>query len=244
MLALATSSLQQGHVETLRQQLENLAVSGHVPQQKVRAILRNAWECAVDASLSDSALTLEEEHSLYDFSKQFQFTRDELDVNGALTRIVKAGVIRDLIAGNIPKRLEVSGGLPFRLLSDEILIWVFTSVDYFEERTQRHYEGRSSGVSIRIVRGVYYRVGAFKGQPVDTQYLAHVDTGLLGVTDKNIYFSGQSKTLRIPHKNIIGLRTFSDGVGIDRDAVSAKRQFFRTGDGWFTYNLLSNIPTS
>ena len=244
MLTLATNSLQQGHNDTLQQQLENLAAKGYVPQQKIRAILQTAWECGVYAFLSDSVLSPEEESLLSDFKNRFQFTPDELDVNGALTRVVKAGVIRDLIAGNIPQRVNIEGPLPFRPLSDEILIWLFKSADYFEQRTQRRYEGRSSGVSIRIVRGVYYRVGAFQGHPVDTRYLAHIDSGWLGVTDKNVYFAGQSKTLRIPHSKIIGLTTFSDGVGIDRDALSAKRQLFRTGDGWFTYNLLANIPTS
>ena len=33
----------------------------------------------------------------------------------------------------------------------------------------------------------------------------------------------------------------TDGVGIRRDAATAKPQFFITGDGWFTYNLLVNV---
>lgn len=33
---------------------------------------------------------------------------------------------------------------------------------------------------------------------------------------------------------------FEDGVGIHRDAQTAKPQIFLTGDGWFTYNLLAN----
>jgi len=40
---------------------------------------------------------------------------------------------------------------------------------------------------------------------------------------------------------IVSFMPFSDGVGIQRDAATAKPQFFITGDGWFTYNLLMNV---
>lgn len=30
-------------------------------------------------------------------------------------------------------------------------------------------------------------------------------------------------------------------IGVQRDATSAKDQTFATGDGWFTYNLISNL---
>ena len=34
---------------------------------------------------------------------------------------------------------------------------------------------------------------------------------------------------------------FSDSFGIMRDAHTAKPQSFRTGDGWFAYNLAVNL---
>ena len=34
---------------------------------------------------------------------------------------------------------------------------------------------------------------------------------------------------------------FADGLGIMRDAQTAKPQQFRTGDGWFAYNLAVNL---
>ena len=37
-------------------------------------------------------------------------------------------------------------------------------------------------------------------------------------------------------------RPFSDGFGLMRDSQSSKQQSFRTGDGWFAYNLAVNPP--
>ena len=34
---------------------------------------------------------------------------------------------------------------------------------------------------------------------------------------------------------------YDDGFGIMRDAQTAKLQTFRTGDGWFPYNLVTNL---
>ena len=34
---------------------------------------------------------------------------------------------------------------------------------------------------------------------------------------------------------------YTDGFGIMRDAQTAKPQAFRTGDGWFPYNLATNL---
>src|ERR1039458_3467335 len=93
MLVLASTSLQHGQTDGLEQQLENLASNAGIPRQNIRTILHNAWEQGVDAFLNDNFLSPEEEVSLLDFSKRFQLTRDELDANGALTRVVKAGII-------------------------------------------------------------------------------------------------------------------------------------------------------
>ena len=34
---------------------------------------------------------------------------------------------------------------------------------------------------------------------------------------------------------------FSDGFGLMGEAQTAKQQSFRTGDGWFAYNLATNL---
>jgi hypothetical protein len=68
-----------------------------------------------------------------------------------------------------------------------------------------------------------------------------VDTGLVVVTDKNIYFSGPAKSLRIPYTKIVSFLPFEDGIGVIRDTPTAKPQIFTNGDGWFTYNLVTNL---
>lgn len=51
------------------------------------------------------------------------------------------------------------------------------------------------------------------------------------------------KSFRVPFKKIVSFQPFSDAVGVMRDAANAKLQTFVTGDGWFTYNLLTNLSS-
>jgi len=69
----------------------------------------------------------------------------------------------------------------------------------------------------------------------------HVDTDLLGVTTKHIYFAGASKRFRINYSKIVAFEPYEDGIGVQRDAQRAKHQSFLTGDGWFVYNLIVNL---
>jgi hypothetical protein len=68
-----------------------------------------------------------------------------------------------------------------------------------------------------------------------------VDNGVLGITNKHIYFAGPMKSFRIAYNKIVSVAPFSDGIGVVRDAATAKPQIFVTGDGWFTYNLATNL---
>jgi hypothetical protein len=61
------------------------------------------------------------------------------------------------------------------------------------------------------------------------------------VTTKHIYFSSPEKALRIAYDKIVSFLSYTDGVGVVRDAATARPQTFVTGDGWFTYNLLMNL---
>ena len=43
------------------------------------------------------------------------------------------------------------------------------------------------------------------------------------------------------YDRIVSFDPYDDGFGIMRDAQTAKPQAFRTGDGWFPYNLAVNL---
>ena len=106
---------------------------------------------------------------------------------------------------------------------------------------RRERQGSSHGLSIRVARGVYYRPSTFRSRPIEWEETIHADTGLLGLTTKHIYFAGNRKKFRVRYDRIVSFDAYNDGFGIMRDAQTAKPQTFRTGDGWFAYNLAANL---
>lgn len=224
----------------LNQKLEHKMDELGLAKEDMRQLLPKIWGQAVDAFLEDGLLDSEEETRLALFKEHFALSSSDLDDEGKLSQVVKAGILRDIMQGKIPERVQVSGSLPFNLQKKETIIWLFNGVDYYEEKTRRQYVGGSSGVSIRIAKGVYYRTSSFRGRPVDVQETVHMGRGPLAVTNLHLYFSGH-KSFRIRHNKIVSIEPHSDGVTVQRDAQTAKPQSFITGDGWFTYNLLTNV---
>jgi hypothetical protein len=230
-----------GSLDAFQSRLIEIAQDGYISEYERHSLLVQGWTAAVDRYLEDGVLDESEETRLVEFKNLFSLAEADLDANGAFNKIVKAAVIRDVLNGVIPRRMKLEANLPINLRKDEEVVWVFPGCEYLEDKTRRQYVGGSQGVSIRIMKGVYYRVGGFAGQPVDRTQRVHIDTGMVVITNQHIYFAGPVKAIRVPYAKIVSFQPFSDGIGIIRDASSAKPQIFITGDGWFTYNLVTNL---
>jgi hypothetical protein len=216
--------------------------SGHfINSSDVQSVVVEGWEKAVEDAFEDGVLTEQEESNLTEIQKQFNLGQNDLDKNGTFTRVVKGAILRDILSGKVPERIRVGGNIPFNFQKGEKLIWIFKGVNYYEQKTRRHYEGGHAGGSVRIAKGLYFRAGGFKGYPVEKTETIHLDTGMLGITNKHIYFAGSQKSFRIPYSKIVSYQPYSDGIGLQREAATAKPQTFMTSDGWFTYNLIMNL---
>ena len=189
--------------------------------------------------LEDQLPSKEEEGKLVRFQNEFALT--QADLNGSAERLAKALILRDLDAGIIKSHIEVAGRLSINLLMSEVVLWLFNDTELYEIKSHKSYIGRSQGVSIRIARGVYYRVGAFKGEPVQTQDLVRQDVGSLIVTNRNVYFSGPIKSMRIRLEKIVSVQGYSDGIGLTRESVNPKPLIFKLDDPWFASNLILKV---
>lgn len=139
-------------VGSLKTAAEVIAEKHLIRKSDIPAIVIEGWEKAVDGTFEDGVLTEEEESNLVEIQKHFGFDQTDLDKNGAYTKVVKGSVLRELLNGKLPEKMSVKGNLPFNLQKDEKLVWLFQGVQYYEQKTRRHYEGGSRGVSVRIAR--------------------------------------------------------------------------------------------
>jgi hypothetical protein len=118
---------------------------------------------------------------------------------------------------------------------------MFKGARYLTTHIRTSYVGRSQGVSVRLMRGVYYRVGGFRGEPIRTEYLSEEGTGNLTITTHNVYFVAPRKAFKLPIQKIISVQLYSDGIEILRDGASAKPAVFLIDDAPFAANLLARL---
>ena len=175
--------------------------------------------------------------------QHFDLSQSQLDGNGRYTKLVQAGVLRDVMDGHLPDRMDFGGRMPFNLMKSEDMIWIFHDAKYYKTKTEREFRGSSLGVSVRVASGVYLRPSQFRGRSHSREVTIHADTGMLGVTTKHLYFHGERERFRVRHDKIVSFEPFTDGLGIMRDNLRAKPETFGVGDddGWFIYNLVTNI---
>jgi hypothetical protein len=210
--------------------------NGHKVIDVAPALL--AWREAVTKVLDDRILSADEERRLLTIAGTVGIKQD----NGgdAWVRLVKAAILRDVTEGKIPERAQISG-TKANLMKKEKAVWIFNGSKFLEERTSRSFAGVSHGLSVRIAEGVYYRPSVFRGHPVESTKLVHVDNGTVLVTSHHLYLLGARKSSRVSYRKIVAFEPYKDGIGIQRDAVTAKPQIFTVDDAWFAYNLITNL---
>ena len=219
--------------------LEKIAEEGHV---NLYLTLTNSLNSKLDHFLEDGVLSINEESFLAHFIEQFNLDQESYLTSFKIKhKIVKASILRDVLDGNpLISRVKFNGNLPFNFLNKEFLVYYDVSVEYFEKRIKTTYKGSSDGVSVKIMKGVYYRKSSFRGSPVKTLNTVSVGTGTLALTNKHLYFSSANKNFRIRFDRIVTVTPYEDGIGVQKEGVSSKPMTFSNLDGWFYYNFIMN----
>lgn len=158
--------------------------------------------------------------------------------NSDIQMLGQSKILAQLQQGQLP---QTGIQAPIILTRGEVALWCYPAVTMYQEKTQREYVGRSSGFSFRIMKGITYRTGGFRGHPVEHSYMDNMGMGSLYVTNKNIIYMGQLRSLKIPYIKIIGIQPYSDGMEVQRDGANVKRLMFQGFDCSFILNVINVI---
>ena len=124
---LAAISVQDGD-GPLRDLTLSIKQAG-LARDEANRLLIQAWEAAVEGTLEDSLLSLDEENALAKYADYFSLTQQDLDEKGTHSSLVHAAVIRDVTQGIVPQLQRVSGAVPFNLMKPKQLVWMIKEVD-------------------------------------------------------------------------------------------------------------------
>lgn len=158
----------------------------------------------------------------------------DLTVLQGLADAVNKRVVIDNWDPKDPPAVEACSGL--FLQPGEMCHWEEIA-RIMEQRVHREYAGVSQGVSVPLGHGLRYRVGAFKGAPIDKAYMADCGPGRLHITSQRVCFAGEQQSAAIEWKKIINVSGFSEGFSIQTGAK--KPVIIQVMDPELTVQILS-----
>jgi hypothetical protein len=130
--------------------------------------------------------------------------------------------LADLGKGTPTNHFKLEG---FLTKKGETLIWAFRGVKHYQQRIHSEWVGRSSGASVRIMKGLWVRSGASRGHKVSRSQMDCQGEGTLVLTTMGVCFVGASST-RIPFSHILAFQPYEDGIGFDTDYARNNRHIF------------------
>ena len=191
-----------------------------------------AFEQKVNKALEDGIIDRQEEQEL----KKLIEISPSLQKSEAYTKVMQSLVLRDIEEGRDFERISADG-LPILLGKSERLLWAYSGIEGYERKTGSQYTAGSNGVSLRICKGVYYRIGASKGHSQPYDYQKSLGLGKFIITNKAIYFVGDNHA-KILFSKVLSFKPYSDGITIVKDGANPKPYTFVGFDPWFLVNAM------
>lgn len=143
-------------------------------------------------------------------------------------RFCRLVAIRDAQNGRI-HAINIAGQLPFILEPGERIAWVFPVAEYLEDKVVRSRSRGYSGVSMRVMPGLYVHTGQ-GAQAQAAEGFVHIDNGVLAFTDRALLFSGGHKAFRVKYKELASLVRYDYGFAACRNRQSARMFGFTVQD--------------
>ena len=216
--------------------------SSYIDNNALQQVYCSVFDEAIDNYLNDGIIETKENQTVARFMQFTGLPQAVLNANQSLEKVVQSKVLQDILQGKVPTpNIKILGDFPFLLGKGENLIWLFRNITLHQQKVQREYVGRTHGMSFRVMKGVYYRTGGFKGHPVETTIMQRIGTGSVCLTDKNLYFASPEKSLKIPYSKVLSIECYSNGIGLQKDGASDKPMFLEGINSWFTYNVMANL---
>lgn len=172
--------------------------------QQIKSI---AFMDVVEMSIADRRVTETESNALEAIAKQFE-------INPNVLRLAKQKVQYFELFSQIDSGAELPTGNPTNLiLKKGESAHLSIPAHLIEERvTIRQYSGGSRGVSVPIVKGIRFNVGAHRGHSYSITNNIPVSDGYFIATNKRLVFSGTRKSVSSDIPKLLDFQVFADGI--------------------------------
>lgn len=213
-----------------------LNISEHEVERINISIAQNIYKKAVQQAVADGQVTIHEQEALKELANALGLNDDELALDKPTDDTYNYLVfLNALNNGYLPK---LSNSVIVLQKSEEVH-WEVPANLLISQTVTTGYRGGSRGVSIRVMKGVSYRVGASRSTPIREQ-ISTKHPGVLVITSKRIVFSSPSKSFSIPFNQLISFDPYSDGLGLQKENSSYLLSLSSNKSTEVTFKILTN----
>lgn len=138
--------------------------------------------------------------------------------------------------GSIP--ITYSGQSPVILKKNETVSLIMENIQLKEPRAVRQTHAAYGGPTIRVAKGVSFRMGGASARSESHEEIRVIDTGKFVLTNKRIVFMGTKRTVNVDLKKIVAIVPYKDGIESQRENKQ-KPEYF-TGTDRHTLNYTVN----
>ncbi len=196
--------------------INNLAEEYNIEEEDFKKVNSAAYDAAFKAIISDGVITEQEELDIIETQQTLMVTDQQIPKQLAVLR--KHQELRNIQKGILPS--ANSFGL---ILKGDEQVHFRARANLLEERViSRKYQGGSSGVNIRVAKGVSFKVGQQKGRSVSEKGIITVDEGDFYVTSKRLIYKGGKKNFSLTFAQLVGYEVFKGGIDISANKGNTK----------------------
>lgn len=180
--------------------INSLAEEYNIEEEDFKKVNSAAYDAAFKAIISDGVITEQEEIDIIETQQTLMVTDQQIPKQLAVLRSHQE--LRNIQKGILP--LVNSFGL---ILKGDEQVHFRARAELLEERViSRKYQGGSSGVNIRVAKGVSFKVGQHKGRSVSEKGIVTIDEGDFYVTSQRLVYKGGKKNFSLTFAQLVGTK--------------------------------------
>jgi hypothetical protein len=212
--------------------IKNLRLSPAASTQLYQVAGQHRMSAAVRDATADSRLSPEEEAALHALARNLGA---ELTVDASTqATLERMRLLWRIDNGDLP-----AIPVPINLQRGEVCHAHMEAV-WHEHRTRTETVGYSGfSTSVRICKGLRYRVSTVRPNRVTREELVQVDAGVLYLTNKRLIFDGQRKNTTFRLSSLLGFTPFADAVQLEKASGRPPILVLSGGDVEIFHSMLS-----
>jgi hypothetical protein len=222
-----------GEIEAFAKELD---ISPHEVKKINQRNAADLYQTALKQIVSDKLVTYQEQEQLKDLAVQLRISQTEIGIDRKLRNNYDFLVLMNALDhGYLPQVKSPS----IVLQKSETAYLEIKAELLVSKVVTTGYSRGNRGVSIRVMKGLSYRVGSSRSTPITQQ----VDTkfaGVFAITSKRVVFAASQKAFSIPFSQLISFVPYSDGIALQKNNKERMLQFSDSNTAEIANKILAN----